>query len=55
MQYPSRQFMSTKAFCDNLSLIWFAANHTADISKKPVVISFHSVCKAIAAHTFESY
>ena len=46
---------STKISGDNLSVIQSADNPAADISKKHVAISFHSVCEGIAARILEPY
>ena len=45
----------TRVFGDNLSVIQNAANPQADLSKKHVAISFHTVREAIAARIIEAY
>ena len=45
----------TKIFGDNFSVIQNAANPNADLSKKHVAISFHTVREAIAAGVIEPY
>ena len=52
---PTDGSCPTKIFGDNLSVIQSAANPAADISKKHVAISFHTVREAIAARIVEAY
>ena len=52
---PTDGSCATKLFGDNLSVIQSASNPAADISKKHVAISFHTVREAIAARIIEPY
>ena len=52
---PADGFCPTKVFGDNLAVILSSQNPAADISKKHVAISFHTVREAIAACIIEPY
>ena len=52
---PTDGSCPTKIFGDNLSVIQSSCNPAADISKKHVAISFHTVREAIAARIVEPY
>ena len=52
---PTDGSYPTKVFGDNLSVILSASNPAADLSKKHVAISFHTVREAIAARIIEAY
>ena len=52
---PTDGSCPTKIFGDNLSVIQNAQNPAADLSKKHVAISFHTVREAIAARIVEAY
>ena len=45
----------TRVFGDNLSVILNAHNPAADLSKKRIDISFHTVCEAIASKITDAY
>ena len=52
---PTDGSCPTKIFGDNLSVIQNASNPAADLSKKHVAISFHTVREAITARIVEAY
>ena len=52
---PTDGSCPTKIFGDNLSVIQNAQNPAADLSKKHVAISFHTVREAVAAGIVEPY
>ena len=52
---PADGSCPTKIFGDNLAVIQNASNPSADLSKKHVAISFHTVREVIAARIVEAY
>ena len=52
---PADGSCPTKVFGNNLTVIQSSQNPAADISKKHVAITFHTVCEAIAAHITATY
>ena len=52
---PTDGSSPTKIFGDNLSVILSVSNPAADLSKKHVAISFHSVREAISTCIVEAY
>ncbi len=52
---PADGSCPTKIFGDNLSVILNSQNPAADLAKKHVAISFHSVREAVAARIIEPY
>ena len=46
---------ATKVFNENFSVVHNSQNPAADVSKKPLVISYHVVREAVAAGIIEPY